>query len=210
MTSHAIVIPKSARAIPHEYHTAAYRLFHYPRSCSVQQMFTLDPERIKKWGVATSGNAKFDREVSTSWVEVMMTAVDMVDLIKKGASIQFANHAVAKATYLDLVEHLQRWLNDVSSDPSIMEAPVEELREFDHLAALIWPYARHLMVKDDEASGYGQYMSALLSGRASLTLSNRFRKADLLEPRANAMRVYKPYSDRIAEWIHQRNQSFQG
>lgn len=206
MSSHAIQLTNVMKTVAAADQTAAYRLFHHPRRCMVQQMFTINREVAEKFGTLTSGDATRDREMRNEWVNVLLMAPDMCEMIERGASIMFDNPAVATKLYLDLVEHLRNWLHLFETDPNVTEAPINDLRQFDELAALIFPYAAPSLMKHEDDAGYGAFMAKLRrGGRVTLDWRNRGQAADPTLPKPT--QKYRPLSDAIADWMYRRRRS---
>lgn len=195
-----IVLKNIVKSVPTEQHTAAYRLFFYPVSVMVQQVFTIDAEIAEKFGTPTTGNADLDREFRNAWVSVSITAVQMVEYMEKGATLMFQESQSPTKVYLDLVEHLRAWLQAFDRNPNLHRAPLEDLRKFDELAARIFPYASVQLMPNEDDAGYGAFLARSSRRRGGLASLRRIEAFEAPQLRGS----YRPLSDAIAEKLARR------
>lgn len=200
MSGHTQVIPGMYHTVPVAAQSAAYRLFFYPRPCLVQQLFTVDPERLASVGAITTGDPVKDQENWHAWVSMSANAEAMCDLLDRGASIMFPNTEVPYKLYLDLNTHLHDWLTYVEQHPALDEAPLDDLQRLDELASAVYPYASALIVGRESQSRQETFLAnARRNGRLMLGSRNRLRP---IRPIAHAA-----VADRIAETILNRRSS---
>jgi hypothetical protein len=180
--------------------SAAYRLFHIYRRVLVQQLFTMNEKTLKEMQ-PTSGNTTIDADLRTEWVTVSLTAPEMCDYIKRGASLMFQNVKEATTLYVDLVQHLRGWLDLFDRNPGVKKVPLDDLRQFDELASMVFPYAsRQLMAYEDDI-GYGAFLVRAARRRRGLMaeLSQEFGAET-----APVRPAWRSLSDQIAERLAHR------
>lgn len=202
MTVQAVTRTNWVREVPASQQTCAWRLFNVPHPCLVPQLFTMNQQIMENWGVPTTGDERLDRDMRNEWVSVQLTAVQMVELMDRGAPIMFQDHDVATKVYLDLLGHLRAWNHIFDVNLNLRRAPIADLAKFDELAAMIFPYANpRLMVHEDDA-GYGAFL-ARRHRRAlgSVAMAQRVRA---IEAQGEAPMQYESLSARITERLAKR------
>lgn len=205
MTGTALVLTNRVFTVPKEQQTACYRLFEHRHPCMVQQIFTLDKGllAIRGGGTVTSGDEKWDRELAHAWVHIRPTPVEMVDLMEAGAALMFESAEVATKVYLDLVHHLRNWMHHLDINPNVRVVPLQDLEKFDELAAMVFPYANPLLMRNEEDAGYGAFM-ARRARRRRASASMAVTMADPTGDAKGALSVYESLSARIAEKLAKR------
>ncbi len=196
-----IIQTHSVKEVPKEEHTPAFRLFFYPYTIMVQQLFTMDQGLAERWGTPTSGNAKLDKEFRSAWVRVRATPVQMVEFMERGAALQFESFEDATRIYLDIVEHLRGWIKAFDVNPNLRRAPLEDLRQLDELAARVYPYANPNLLVNEDDGGYGAFVAR--ASRRRSTLASTLKQAP--SPPGALRSTYRHLSDAIAERLARRN-----
>lgn len=199
--SQAIVHTHQVKDIPKDMQSPAYRLFHYYYRVWVQQLFTIDAGIAGEWGTSTSGDPKLDKEMRSAWVEVQHTPVEMVQLLQRGAALEFTDVHQATAIYLDILAHLRLWVKAFETNPNLRRAPLEDLRLFDDLAGQLYPYASHTLMAGEEDAGYGAFLARTARRRGNTTILRGLAPAPGKGPSRG---TYRPLSDTVAELLAKR------
>lgn len=197
-----VVHTNTIREVPKSQHTPAYKLFHYRYACLVQQMFTSDLNAARAVGLVTTGDDKLDREQRQAWVNIYPTPWEMLEYLDRGAALEFSDFGKTAELYYAVTQHLADWYEAVRSDPMRRTVPLDDLRRFDELAAMLfrftWPQEKTPL----NVSG----LSHFLAGRRKLRGSMRMVGLPERLP-ANSRGVtprYRPYSQEIAEILDSR------
>ena len=128
--------------------SACWKLFTYRYLCKVRQMHLTPDWVFSEYGVATSGDRGYDRELMENYMEVYITAVDMAMFIAKGVSSIVVRRGDSVLIYKLVTEHLTDWIKALENNPHISTGPISELREFDALASVLWTVARNFITEE--------------------------------------------------------------
>lgn len=124
-------------------HTPAFKIWNYTFECIVAQMHLATIEYLQQAGTITTGNAEIDRVMAQEKVHARFTIAAMMEMHKEGVPFHLCHPPDSAVIYQILHDHLQDWVHAVNLNPGIREAPIEDLRAMDALAAEIYIHARY-------------------------------------------------------------------
>lgn len=139
--------------------TAAYKLWHNRYRCQIQQMHLYEAQFIETGGMVTSGDTAVDEAMARNWVEVMLTPAAMAIFHSEGIAFKLNDHKSAADIYVLIYEHQQNWRSAMATRINLVEAPTDDLRKLDELAAELYRYARPYLQSME--SFHGKLGSAL-------------------------------------------------
>lgn len=124
-------------------HTAAFKIFNYRFIVQIAQMHLISQEELDNCWRVTSGNAAVDRTLAREIVQAQLTIAEMAKYHANGVSMTLATPEDSVRIYGIIHEHLQDWKRELQSSVTLTTAPVDELRELDELAAIVYNVARY-------------------------------------------------------------------
>lgn len=123
-------------------HTAAYKIFHYKFICSIAAMHLQRQEHLEVFGYVTSGDAKVDRALALADMHVQLTIAAMAQFYDEGIPFKLVDPRDSVKIYQYINQHLLDWKQHIEFS-STTEAPIDELRKLDLVAAEVYQHARH-------------------------------------------------------------------
>lgn len=128
--------------VPQRPKTPAFKVFHSKFLCLMSQMHLVSSEYLEQGGWPTSGDAKIDRTMAEQKIQVQLTIAAMAMYHADGVPFQIYNPPDSARIYQYLYDHLSDWKQQIQMNPGTVDAPIEDLRKFDALAAEVYRYAR--------------------------------------------------------------------
>ncbi|MBH14251.1 MAG: hypothetical protein CMF37_15165 [Leeuwenhoekiella sp.] len=129
-------------------HSNAFKLFNYPFTIWVANMYMVSEVEAREVGTFSTGNMAEDQQLAQQECRRMVTISKMVEIVEMGGSFSFINGEDAQRAYDIIVGHLSDWVDAINNRVNIRRPPKDDLRQLDALAAMIYKSARIRMVSD--------------------------------------------------------------
>ncbi len=126
-----------------EEQTPAFRLFFKKHKVRVAKIHTESIAYLNSRGVEGNEFGASGEANARQLITCMMAPCTMAEMVGEGATIALVDPDEAAGIYQDIKEHLQGWVSYNTNRLHGREVPLEDLRLFDQLASLIYPYARY-------------------------------------------------------------------
>lgn len=185
--------------------SAAYVIWHKRYDCRIPQMFLHNLQADAIIGVPTTGDAQLDRAMAQELRPAGLTIAAMALLRRDGARIMIDDLDAAVEIYDTIRKHQQDWKREIVTSIHRRNAPVDDLRMLDDLAAEVYPFARRRIAElhafhGQLGDGFDPFFSHLGSFR------QRNREEEKVKPAAVQPVQHERISDDVATLISQRRQ----
>ena len=97
---------------------------------------------LKLYGTPTVGNEDIDRSVLKQRTDAYLTINDMLELYKKGVSVEIVDRANCKDIYECISYHLSAWRAYLSTGLNNNAAPLDDLKLMDEFANSVYEHAK--------------------------------------------------------------------
>lgn len=129
----------------------AYKLFHMHWLCRIPANEAMDECDFDIFGVALSNSSEWNERLATAMVDRQLSPAEMAQLNEDGVPLVLVDPKDSVTIYKLILEHLRDWRDATAGDAIIYDdlIPLQGLKEFNNLAALLVPIARcHGLVDD--------------------------------------------------------------
>lgn len=89
--------------------STGFRLFKKIIQCRVKAKHLIDVKHAAEFGLPSTGDEEYDRELGETWNDVYLPTSDIAELIEDGADVLIVNHADAVYMYELIQDHLEWW-----------------------------------------------------------------------------------------------------
>ena len=183
-------------------HTAAFKIWKYLFLCEVAEMHLMSQEFIEKAGLVTTHDPELDRSMALQPRQCQLTIAGMTQFHSEGISFNLVNPEDSIRIYQIIFDHLTDWSNAVRDNVNVLEAPVDELRMLDDLAAEVYKLARFYW-KDNPYHGRLEHF-------LHQKTRNRIRRHTKLTLKTDNPVEHTPMADAIREELKNRNKPWKG
>ncbi len=137
---------------------------------SVPLKDTMSPAYKKLFGMPTVGDPVIDKEMADQPLVTYITIDKMIEYFKKGVVVSVINHADTLIIYEIVDKYLQGWSNRLRDGINVGGAPMDDLRDLDNFAAVVYPYAQQHKRPDTWNSRFADFISGggVFASRESL------------------------------------------
>lgn len=175
--------------------TVAKQIFKTPWMVQVPTIHRYSNKYIEQFGLPSTGDRQWDRELMESPITVYMTIAEMVMIFGNGGSITFVEPKDAKPVYELLHQHLKNWQLLVEKSLHSLKPPIEDLELMDEFMTAIYPIAARYMNTDLQPTGLAQRLSNMGSGLTQVKQS----KGRLANPLESLRRGRKKFNSERTE-----------
>lgn len=132
----------------------------------VPYMASTDEAYHRLFGVPSTGNKDYDKELSKQLIDTVMTIDQMVEHHKKSIPISLVNRNDVKKIYDSVDKYLQYWRHRLETTVNYVQAPMQDLIDMDNFATTLYDKYAKFDMKPLEA--ISPFMSFLHNYRAGL------------------------------------------
>lgn len=197
-------------------HSAAYKIFHYKFICSIAAMHLQRQEHLEVFGYVTSGDAKVDRALAHAEMHVQLTIAAMAQFYDEGIPFKLVDPKDSVKIYQTIHQHLMDWKQHIEFS-STFEAPIDELRKLDAVAAEVYGHARFHMQSAPYHGVLLRNIDGIVGRRGGIRRRGQApRQQEPYDPRGpqqNAPQspmagAYTPMADAMGKTIAERKKSW--
>lgn len=123
-------------------HSNAYKLFNYPFTVWVANMYMVSEAEAETIGTFSTGNIQQDQQLAQQECRRMVTIAKMAEIVEMGGAFSFISGSDAQRAYDIIVGHLSDWVDAINTRVNMRKPPRDDLRQLDALAAMIYQSAR--------------------------------------------------------------------
>lgn len=139
-------------------------------TCGFSRNLTTSEEHYKYFGRPSTGIKALDKQFVDDVVITAITINDMVEMHRKGITVEVVNYDDTRKIYECIQKHLMAWRDWLKSAVNMVtEPPIEDLVDLDRFANAIYAHAKYLIPKDQIDSVFiTQMQSRLTFSRGSI------------------------------------------
>lgn len=123
-------------------HSNAYKLFNYPFTVWVANMYMVSEVEAESIGTFSTGNMQQDQQLAQQECRRMVTIAKMAEIVEMGGAFTFISGDDAQRAYDIIVGHLSDWVDAINTRVNMRKPPKDDLRQLDALASMIYRSAR--------------------------------------------------------------------
>ena len=102
--------------------------------CRVPQLQTTSKEYLRHFGMPTTGNDAYDKDLANQLIDTAIPIAKMVEYFTKGIPVYIVKQADVKTIYEYIENHLLAWKRQLEQGVNIGGAPVDDLIAMDAFA----------------------------------------------------------------------------
>ncbi|MNU19714.1 hypothetical protein D3C71_79470 [compost metagenome] len=172
-------MPYEAKWVPPEDRDTRWYLWNELFLCRVPFMQTMSKDYVRIHGVPFTGHVESDRATHQELVQRMLSINQMTEFFKHGTNVSVCKHEDTKRIYEYISNHLRAWKRELEVSLDVRNAPLEDLKMLDRLAASVYVHAQEHM---SEA-----IIDSILARRIAGTM--RLNRSNFMVPKSNATKI---------------------
>lgn len=129
--------------------------------CKVPQLQTTSKAYLKHYGMPTTGNDAYDKDLANQLIDTAIPIVKMVEYFSKGIPIYIVKSADIKTIYQHIENHLLAWKRQLDHGLNIGGAPVDDLIAMDAFANKIYDHAKFHFTREIADSIFLRQMGSI-------------------------------------------------
>lgn len=123
-------------------HTWAFKLFHYPFQCMVQNMHIFSETQQREVGVFSTGTVEGDERWANRLSPYMTTIAKLAEIFEDDGAFEFINPSDSLRAYNIIHGHLSDCVERARTRINGKAPPIDDLKVLDRLAAEIYRSAK--------------------------------------------------------------------
>lgn len=128
--------------VPKHLRDVRWKIWHQKFHCRVRHIQTMSVDYIRIFGMSTTGDSQYDRDMANEIVDRMMTIVEMLMMFHEGSELRVVQSSDTKVIYDLISQHLQDWRKEIQYALNSAHAPFEDLLVMDKFAHTIYEHAK--------------------------------------------------------------------
>ena len=160
--------------------------------CRVPFMQTMSKDYIRIHGVPMTGHVESDRSTHNELVQRMLSINQMVEFFKRGVTIAVVRAEETKEIYDYISAHLQAWRRELEVSLDVRNAPLEDLKWLDKLAASVYIHAQHYFTEEIVESILARRISGTMRVTRSTILGAGPSKANRINAIQEEEKPFEP------------------
>jgi len=165
--------------VPPEERDTRWYLWNELYLCRVPFMQTMSKDYVRIHGVPFTGHAESDQSMHSELVQRMLSINAMTEFFEKGVTVAVVRHEDTAKIYNRISDHLKAWKRELEVALDVRNAPLEDLKLLDRLAAAVYVHAQQHFTEEQ--------LDSLLARRIAGTM--RLNRSTLMVPQSNARRI---------------------
>lgn len=134
--------------------STGYRLFKKLIQCRVKAKHLIDVEYAAEFGLPSTGDDEYDRELGETWNDIYISPAAICELIDDGADVLIVNLSDATAMYELIQDHLAWWDNMFREsfyiEPGRLARVKVDLELISRVASGIYPMVKSYVSKSEK------------------------------------------------------------
>jgi hypothetical protein len=164
-------------------------LFHELYHVRIPYLQMLSIEELKHFGMPTTGDPEYDKQVARENRDVMLSIQRCAELYDSGAVIGVVNFKDTRRIYERISNHLESWASHIRGNMNKVKVPVKDLLLLDRFAHSIYEFAKYDFAEDG-------FIASLITEMAGHQLT---RGLDLLQSKLLQPSPLTPVTAKPAE-----------
>lgn len=136
--------------------------------CRIRYMDTRTVDDLREFGMPTSGDSFYDREISNEIVQRMLTIAEMEDYFNRGIDVSVVTPSDTKRIYEAVSNHLVAWKNHLQISLNVKDPDIDGLVRLDVFANAIYAHAKRHFSTDVVDSIMARMVSNQSQSRESI------------------------------------------
>lgn len=126
----------------------SWYLFHELYHVRVQYLQMLSIEELKHFGMPTTGDPDYDKQVARENRDIMLSIQRCAELFESGAVVGVVVHKDTRRIYERISNHLEAWASHIRGNMNQRPVPVKDLLLLDRFAHSIYEFAKYDFAED--------------------------------------------------------------
>lgn len=172
-------MPYVAKWVPPEERDTRWYLWEEKFLCRVPFMQTMSKDYLRIHGVPFTGHVESDRSMHQELVQRMLSINQMTEFFGQGTVISVCKHEDTKRIYEYISNHLKAWKRELEVALDVRNAPLEDLKLLDRLAASVYVHAQEHFTD--------AVIDSILARRIAGTM--RLNRSNFMIPKSGATKI---------------------